>query len=391
MVNLRKKICIVTGTRAEYGLLRWVIEGIERSKDLDLILIVTGSHLSPEFGLTVNEIKDDGYLINDKVEMLLSSDTPTAISKSIGLGLIGFSDKFESYKPDLLVLLGDRYEIYSAAIAAMTSCIPIAHIHGGESTEGVIDEAIRHSITKMSHFHFVAAKDYKKRVIQLGENPKFVFEVGGLGIDSINKMKLLTKELLEQNLGFKFWEKNLLVTFHPVTLEQNTSKAQIEQVIKAIEKFKDTKFIFTMPNSDTYGRIIIKTIEDFCKFNRNSICFKSLGQLKYLSCLQYVDGVIGNSSSGLIEVPSFFKGTINIGDRQKGRLKASSVIDCKPNEKDIIKSIVKLYSKEFQYSLKETINPYGNGSASNKILEIIKKIAIDKDFKTILKKKFYDM
>jgi len=391
MVNLRKKICVVTGTRAEYGLLRWVIEGIERSKDLDLILIVTGSHLSPEFGLTVNEIKDDGYLINDKVEMLLSSDTPTAISKSIGLGLIGFSDKFEFYKPDLLVLLGDRYEIYSAAIAAMISCIPIAHIHGGESTEGVIDEAIRHSITKMSHFHFVAAKDYKKRVIQLGENPKFVFEVGGLGIDSINKMKLLTKELLEQNLGFKFWEKNLLVTFHPVTLEQNTSKAQIEQVIKAIEKFKDTKFIFTMPNSDTYGRIIIKTIEDFCKFNRNSICFKSLGQLKYLSCLQYVDGVIGNSSSGLIEVPSFFKGTINIGDRQKGRLKASSVIDCKPNEKDIIKSIVKLYSKEFQYSLKETINPYGNGSASNKILEIIKKIAIDKDFKTILKKKFYDI
>ena len=365
MVNLRKKICIVTGTRAEYGLLRWVIEGIERSKDLDLILIVTGSHLSPEFGLTVNEIKDDGYLINDKVEMLLSSDTPTAISKSIGLGLIGFSDKFESYKPDLLVLLGDRYEIYSAAIAAMTSCIPIAHIHGGESTEGVIDEAIRHSITKMSHFHFVAAKDYKKRVIQLGENPKFVFEVGGLGIDSINKMKLLSKELLEQNLGFKFWEKNLLVTFHPVTLEQNTSKAQIEQIIKAIEKF--------------------------CKFNRNSICFKSLGQLKYLSCLKFVDGVIGNSSSGLIEVPSFFKGTINIGDRQKGRLKASSVIDCKPNEKDIIKSIVKLYSKEFQYSLKETINPYGNGSASNKILEIIKKIAIDKDFKTILKKKFYDM
>ncbi len=391
MVNKRKKICVVTGTRAEYGLLRWVIEGIHDSKDFELILIVTGSHLSPEFGFTVNEIKSDGYLISDKVEMLLSSDTPNAISKSIGLGLIGFADKFECYKPDLLVLLGDRYEIYSAAIAAMISRIPIAHIHGGESTEGVIDEAIRHSITKMSHFHFVAAKDYKKRVVQLGENPKSVFEVGGLGIDSINKIKLLSREMLEKNLGFKFWEKNLLVTFHPVTLEQNTSKAHIEQILKAIEKFKDINFIFTMPNADTYGRIIIEKINKFCNSNRNSICFKSLGQLKYLSCLKYVDGVIGNSSSGLIEVPSFFKGTINIGDRQKGRLKASSIIDCEPNEKDIIKSIVKLYSKEFHHSLKKTINPYGNGSASNKILEIIKNIDLDKDLNATLKKKFHDL
>ncbi|MBO6960196.1 MAG: UDP-N-acetylglucosamine 2-epimerase (hydrolyzing) [Prochlorococcus marinus CUG1438] len=391
MVNKRKKICVVTGTRAEYGLLRWIIRGIHESKDLDLILIVTGSHLSPEFGLTVNEIKSDGYLISDKVEMLLSSDTPTAISKSIGLGLIGFADKFECHKPDLLVLLGDRYEIYSAAIAAMISRTPIAHIHGGESTEGVIDEAIRHSITKMSHFHFVAAKDYKRRVLQLGENPQFVFEVGGLGIDSINKMKLLSKEKLEQNLGVKFWDKNLLVTFHPVTLEQNTSEAQIEQILKAIEKFKDINFIFTMPNADTNGRIIIKSIKEFCKSNRNSIYFKSLGQLRYLSCLKIVDGVIGNSSSGLIEVPSFFKGTINIGDRQKGRLKASSIIDCKPDEKDLIKSIIKLYSKEFQYSLKKTINPYGNGSASNKILEIIEEFDLDKDLNSILKKKFHDI
>ncbi len=391
MVNNRKKICVVTGTRAEYGLLRWVIEGIHKSKDFELILIVTGSHLSPEFGLTVNEIKADGYLISDKVDMLLSSDTPTAISKSIGLGLIGFADKLEFHKPDLLVLLGDRYEIYAAAIAAMISRIPIAHIHGGESTEGVIDESIRHSITKMSHFHFVAAKDYKKRVVQLGENPKSVFEVGGLGVDSINKIKLMSKEMLEKNLGFKFWEKNLLVTFHPVTLDQNTSKAQIEQILKAFEKFNDINFIFTMPNADTDGRIIIEKIKNFCNLHRNSICFKSLGQLKYLSCLRYVDGVIGNSSSGLIEVPSFFKGTINIGDRQKGRLKASSIIDCEPNEKDIVDSIIKLYSKEFHYPLKNTINPYGNGSASKKILEIIKKIDFDKDLNTTLKKKFHDL
>ena len=391
MVNSRKRICIVTGTRAEYGLLRWIIQEIKNSKFLELTLIVTGTHLSPEFGLTINEIISDGHVINEKVEMVLSSDSPSAISKSIGLGLIGFADKFENLEPDLVVLLGDRYEIYSAAIAAMISRIPIAHIHGGESTEGVIDEAIRHSITKMAHFHFVAAKDYQRRVIQLGENPNSVFVVGGLGIDSIKRMKLLSKEILEKNLGLNFGKKNLLVTFHPVTLEQNTSKEHIEELIKAIENFEDINFIFTMPNADTDGRIIIKTIEKFCGSNKNSNYFKSLGQLRYLSCLQFVDGVIGNSSSGLIEVPSFCKGTINIGDRQKGRLKASSIIDCKPKKIEIVEAIKKLFSNEFQKSLKDTVNPYGEGSASNQIVEIIKNIDIDKNADNILKKKFYDI
>lgn len=391
MVIKRKRICVVTGTRAEYGLLRWVIEEIDLAEELDLILIATGSHLSPEFGMTINEIKEDGKIISDKVEMLVSSDTPTAISKSIALGLLGFADKFEIHKPDLVVLLGDRYEIYSAAIAAMISRIPIAHIHGGESTEGVIDEAIRHSITKMSHFHFVAAQEYERRVLQLGEQPESVFVVGGLGLDSISKLKLLSKEELEKNLNFSFGSKNLLVTFHPVTLEANNSQYQIEQLIKSIEEYEDINFIFTMPNSDTDGRIIIKKIEDFCKSRKNVIYFKSLGQQRYLSCLKYVDGIIGNSSSGLIEAPSFLKGTINIGDRQKGRLKALSVIDCKPNKEDIIKAINKLYSQNFKDSLINTTNPYGNGNASNKIVEIIKKLKLKDNLEKILKKEFHDL
>ena len=387
MLNKRKKICIVTGGRSEYGLLRWLIDDIEKSDNFELILIATGTHLSQEFGLTIKEIEKDGYKINDKVEILLSSDTSTSICKSIGLGLIGFSDKFDFYKPDLLLILGDRYEIFSAAVSAMVCCIPIGHIHGGETTEGVIDESLRHGITKMSHYHFVAAEEYKNRVIQLGENPQRVFNVGGLGIDNIKKLNLLSRDKLEKSLDFKIGKKNLLVTFHPVTLEKDSSQTQIIELLQALERFPDINLVFTMANSDTNGRIINKCIENFCIKRKNASYYKSLGQIKFLSCLKYFDGIIGNSSSGLIEVPSFKKGTINIGERQNGRLRAESVIDCGTKKNEIIQAINTLYTNEFRLNLDNTKNPYGDGGASQSIMNIIKRL----DMSNILKKKFHDL
>jgi len=382
-----KKICVVTGSRAEYGLLRWVMEGIRNSPELELQVIVTGMHLSPEFGLTFNEIEKDGFNIDRKVEMLLSSDTPVGISKSIGLGLIGFADTLNDLQPDLMLVLGDRYEIFAASSSAMVARIPIAHLHGGEATEGLFDEPIRHSITKMSQLHFVAAKEYQQRVVQLGEQPNKVFIVGGLGIDNINKLKLLDKTRLEESIGFKFGSKNLLVTFHPVTLEQGKVSDHMSGLLKALEILENIHIIFTMPNSDTDGRVLFQMIEEFVSNNPNSKAFTSLGQTRYLSCLNHVDGVVGNSSSGLAEAPTFKIGTINIGDRQKGRLKADSVIDCEPDEQSISNAIRKLYSMEFQQKLANVKNPYGSGGASEAIVNILKEISLD----GILKKEFYNL
>jgi len=382
-----KKICVVTGTRAEYGLLRWVMEGIRQSPELELQLIATGMHLSPEFGLTVNAIEDDGFHVDRKVEMLLSSDTAVGITKSMGLGMIGFADALAELKPDLMLVLGDRYEILSAAAAAMIARIPIAHLHDGEATEGVIDEPIRHSITKMSHLHFVAAKEYRRRVIQLGEQPERVFNVGGLGIDNILDLKLLTRDLLEAALDFKLASRNLLITFHPVTLEQSTSAKQMDELLAALAELEDTGLIFTMPNADTEGRVLFRQIEDFCGLHPNARAYTSLGQLRYLSCIQQVDGVVGNSSSGLAEVPSFKKGTINIGDRQRGRLRANSVIDCDPGRKSIAAALSHLFSDEFKRQLPATKNPYGDGGASQSIVKILEKHPLD----NFLKKRFYDL
>ena len=382
-----KKICVVTGTRAEYGLLYWLLKEIEADKELELQVIVTGMHLSPEFGLTYKEIEKE-FKINKKIEMLLSSDTSVGISKSMGLAQISFAESYDELKPDVVVVLGDRYEIFSATSAAMIARIPIAHIHGGEKTEGAFDESIRHSITKMSHLHFTATEEYKNRVIQLGENPSRVFNVGGMGIENIKRLELLNKKEFEKSIEFKLNIKNILVTFHPVTLENSTAKEQFQQLLDAIDELEDTNIIFTKANSDTDGRVINQMIDEYVtKNSHKSIVFTSLGQLRYLSALQYVDAVVGNSSSGLAEAPSFKIGTINIGDRQKGRIKASSVIDCEPNKDSILKSFEKLYSKEFQETLKTTINPYGNGCASKKIVEILKSV----DLKNILKKSFYDL
>jgi GDP/UDP-N,N'-diacetylbacillosamine 2-epimerase (hydrolysing) len=381
---MKRKICVVTGTRAEYGLLRWVMQGIKDDPELTLQIIVTGMHLSPTFGLTYKEIEKDGFQIDYRIATISEFDTPFGISESIAKGLQGCAQALHELQPDVVVLLGDRFEIFAAATAAMVARIPIAHIHGGESTEGLIDEAFRHSITKMSQLHFVAAPEYRDRVVQLGESPNNVFLVGGLGLDNIRRLALLDKAALEDVLGLKFKSRNLLVTFHPVTLENDTAEQQMNELLEVLSGLHDTILIFTLPNADTGGRIIIKMIEEFISCNPNAYSYNSLGQLRYLSCLQFIDGVLGNSSSGLTEVPSFKKGTINIGDRQLGRLKAKSVIDCEPSGAEIKHALDVLYSQDFRDNLANVINPYGNGDASNKVLEVLR----NKDLSDLVKKKF---
>jgi GDP/UDP-N,N'-diacetylbacillosamine 2-epimerase (hydrolysing) len=384
---MTRKVCVITGTRAEYGLLRLIMQGISEVPELKLQIIATGMHLSPEFGLTWREIEKDGFTISRKVEMLTSSDTPVGIAKSMGLGMIGFADALAELDPDLILVLGDRFEILSGVIAAMVARIPVAHIHGGEATEGSIDEAIRHSISKMSHLHFVAAEEYKYRVIQLGEAPEKVFMVGGLGVDNIKRLKLLNRSDLEDALGWSLGDKCLLVTFHPVTLETSTAQDQMAELLVALSELQDTQLIFTLPNADTDGRILISQIEDFVFHHNNARAFTSLGQLLYLSCINQVDGVVGNSSSGLAEVPSFRKGTINIGDRQRGRLQAASVLNCAPERGAVLLALEKLFSKSFQLSLANVTNPYGEGGATEKIVDVIRTCNLD----NILKKKFHDL
>lgn len=384
---MNRKICVVTGTRAEYGLLRWVMQGIKDDPELTLQIIATGMHLSPEFGLTYREIEIDGFQIDRKVEMLTSSDTSVGIAKSMGLGLIGFADALNELRPDLIVLLGDRYEIFAAAAAALVARIPVAHLHGGETTEGAYDEAFRHSVTKMSHLHFVAAEEYRQRVIQLGEDPKRVLVVGGLGVDNLKRLQLLGRVELESSLGFELGQKNLLITFHPSTLETDPAADQMAELLAALAELKDTTLIFTMPNADTDGRALKDMVSEFVAQHSNAHAFASLGQLRYLSCVACVDGVVGNSSSGLLEVPSFRKGTINIGDRQRGRLQAASVINCRPSRAEIAAALHRLYSNAFQAALGDVRNPHGDGGASKRVVTAIKHCGID----GLVRKVFYDL
>ena len=382
---MKKKICVVTGSRAEYGLLYPLMKKIQQVKEFDLQIIATGMHLSPEFGLTYKEIEEDGFEISEKVEILLSADTPTSVNKSIGLGLIGFTDSLKRLSPDFVVLLGDRFESFSAAIAAFIMRIPIIHLYGGELTQGLIDEGIRHSITKLSYLHFVSTEVYRKRVIQLGESPERVFNVGALGLDNIKNLKLLEKDELERVLNYRLDKKTILLTFHPVTLENNTSEKNFREILKALDQLKNYNIIFTKPNADTEGRIIAKLIDNYVLENpKRAIEFTSLGKLKYLSLMKYVDIIMGNSSSGIIEAPSFKKPTINIGDRQKGRVKAESIIDCEVNKESIIRAV----KKAEQMDLSNIENPYGDGNASVRIIEILKK-QVRKGIN--LKKEFYDI
>ncbi|MGE5607180.1 MAG: UDP-N-acetylglucosamine 2-epimerase [Bacteroidota bacterium] len=381
----KRRICVVTGTRAEYGLLFWLLKELQQSMEFELQLVVTGMHLSPEFGLTYKTIEQDGFEIREKIEMLLSSDSPLGTAKSMGLGIIGFADALERLHPDLMIVLGDRYEILAAVQAALVCKIPTAHIAGGDTTEGAFDEAIRHSITKMSHLHFVTNEEAARRVRQLGENPEHIYNVGNPGLDYIKKLQLLTKEEIEERLQFKFFERNLLVTFHPVTLDEQSSAEQFKTLLSALESFKsEIGIIFTKPNADPGGRILIKMIDDFIKKQHNAKVYTSLGQLLYLSLISIVDAVIGNSSSGLYEVPSFKKPTVNIGDRQKGRLQATSVINCQPETKEIIDAIQEAFTKDCS----QTINPYGDGNSSQRIINILKSIP---DYKLLLKKHFYEV
>lgn len=383
----KRKICIVTSSRADYGLLYWLIKEVKKNKDLKLQLIATGMHLSKKFGLTYREIEKD-FKIDKKINISLLADDSNSISRSMGIAQASFSKIYNELKPDIIVILGDRYEIFSIASSAMIAKVPIAHIHGGELTEGSWDDSMRHSITKMAHLHFTATEQYKKRVIQLGEDPSRVFNVGGMGIESIKKFKLLERYEFEKSINFKLNKKNLLITFHPETLENETSTKNFKELINVISDLKDTNVIFTKTNSDLNGQAINKIIDQYTlSHTKSSISFTSLGQIRYLSAMRFVDAVVGNSSSGLTETPSFKIGTINIGDRQKGRIRAKSVIDCFPNIEDIQKSFERLYSKNFQKLLKNVTNPYDNGLPSKKIVKVLKNYKLH----NIIKKKFYNI
>ncbi|WP_103601779.1 UDP-N-acetylglucosamine 2-epimerase [Campylobacter concisus] len=382
-----RKICVVTGTRAEYGLLYWLLKEIKADSELKLQLIVTGMHLSPEFGLTYKEIEKE-FKIDKKIEILSSSHTSLDICAEMARVYEKFAPALAELKPDILVLLGDRYEIFGVAGVASIMQIPIAHIHGGETTQGAFDEAFRHSITKMSHIHFAATNEYANRIIQLGEEPSRVFNVGGTSIENIKKLNLLSKEEFEKSIDFRLAKKNILITFHPVTLENSSAREQFNELLNALDELEETNFIFTKANSDTDGDVINKMIDEYVSETpQKAVAFASLGQLRYLSAIKFVDIVLGNSSSGLLEVPSFKKATINIGDRQKGRARASSVIDVRPVKEEILAAIKRAYSKEFEQILKDTINPYDGGNPSKKMVKILKETKLD----GILKKKFYDV
>lgn len=385
-----KRIGIMTGTRAEYGLLKSLMQEINKDNDLELYLIVSGMHLSPEFGMTYKEIEEDGFQINTKVEMLLSSDSPAGISKSIGLGVIGFADEFQRADLDMLILLGDRYEALSAAICALVMRIPIAHLHGGELTEGAIDEGIRHSITKMSYLHFTSTEQYRNRVIQLGENPERVFYVGALGVENIKKINLMTKEELERSIHFEIDENTVIVTYHPVTLENNTVEEQFLNLLEVLDRNPKIRMIFTKANADTNGRIVNELIDKYAAQNSERACaFVSLGQKRYLSALKYCRIVIGNSSSGIIEAPSFGKPIINIGDRQKGRICADSVINCGYTQQEIQQAMETALTKEFENKASNCRNPYEKENTAANIISVIKDYLLNDKIK--LKKGFYDI
>lgn len=385
-----KKICVITGTRAEYGLLKPVMEKIKFDKNLELQIIVTGMHLSPEFGMTYKEIEKDNLIINEKIEILLSSDTDIGISKSIGLAVISFSETYERLKPDMIVVLGDRYEILAATIAAYVSKIPIAHISGGDITEGAYDDAFRHSITKMSYLHFPGTENSKRRIIQLGENPKRVFNFGELGVENIKKIELLSKEELSQKLDFNFQKKYFLVVMHSTTLEKVSPEVQISNLINSLDFFRDYNIIFIKGNSDSNGRIINQIIDTYERANKDRVkSFISLSIVEYLSILKNSEILLGNSSSGIVEAPALGKLNINIGDRQKGRERANTTIDCDNSKESIIQNLNKVLNGDFNKILSQIKSPYGIGETSENIVKIIKEFLYNE--KIDLKKKFYDI
>ncbi len=382
-----KKICMITGSRAEFGLLKNLINELIKSKKIEIKLIATGSHLSKKYGFTLDEIKKEKIKVEKKINLNLKKDNSEGLSSSISMGLKKFVSLFKKLSPESILVVGDRFEIFTVALAATICRIPICHIHGGELTEALLDDVFRHSITKMSHLHFAATQTYKKRIIQLGENPKRVFNVGGLGVDSIKSYNFLTKSEIEKRLNFKFLKKNILVTFHPETLNKESTKKNFTSLLNALEKLKNTNIIFTMPNHDLDSSIIHALILKFVKGKKDAYFFKSLGQKVYYSCCKHIDCMVGNSSSGLLEMPSFKKYSINLGDRQKGRIKAASVIDCKFSSNEILRKINYALNEKNQSKIQGVKNPYGYGGASKKIASILERIKFEK----IINKKFYDI
>ena len=384
-----KKLCILTASRAEYGLLAVLIKKLLLEKEFDVRVVVTGMHLSPEFGLTWKEIEEDGVPIDRKIDMLLSADTPAAITKSMGVAMMGFADYFAETTPDALLVLGDRYETLAVCIAAMNARIPIFHIHGGETTEGNIDEAIRHSITKMSILHFASTEEYRKRIIQMGEQPETVFNVGALGVENALCEKLMDTKELEESLGIDLGSRYAVGTFHPVTLENATAGNQVKELLNAIEDNEQMKYLFTAANADQEGRVINSILNEYAMHHDNFFVVNSLGKKRYLSALKHAQFVIGNSSSGIIEAPAFGIPTINIGDRQKGRVAGASVIHCTPSKSDIDLAIKQAMSKEFHKKKLYTDHPYGNGGTSDKIANILKERFLNEEIE--IKKSFYDI
>ena len=384
-MNTKRKICVVTGTRAEYGLLQPIMQAIKEDQVLELQLVVTGMHLSPEFGLTYKTIEDDDFEISEKIEILLSSDTSIGVAKAIGLATISFSETLDRLKPDFIMVLGDRFELLAVAQVALVSRIPIVHLAGGDVTEGAFDEAIRHSITKMSQLHFVTNKESEKRVHQLGEDPENIHLVGNPGLDHLNSLKLMEKNELEKSLRYSFKSQNILVTFHSVTLDNAPAVNSFSALLEALDSLgEDIGIIFTRPNADTEGRQLIKMLDEYVEDRSNCIVYTSLGQLRYLSTVALVDVVVGNSSSGIVEVPSLKTATVNIGDRQKGRLRADSIIDCEPITENIKESI----QQAFKLDCSTVVNPYGDGNTTERVLKVLREINHPE---RLIKKHFYDI
>ena len=384
----KRKICLVTGSRPDYGLLRELMDELLSLDTVHMQLVVTGSHLSQAHGLTIDTIRDDGYVVDWTVDMLLASDTPVATTKSLGMGLIGFADAFKVLEPDLVVVLGDRYEIWAAASACLVQRLPLVHIHGGEVTAGAFDEAIRHSITKIAHYHFTSTERYRQRVIQLGENPDHVFNVGSLGIDTIKRLELLPREALEKALDFRFGQRNLLVTFHPVTLDEQSGVDQFSELLQGLEQFPDTHVIFTEANADSMGNQLNRMIADFqLAHPERTVSFKYMGQLRYLSAMRIVDAVVGNSSSGVIEAPILGTPTINVGERQSGRIRAVSVIDCLAQREAIVAALDTVFHGDKALAAGSESLPFGNGGAARRMGRLLSELPLD----NILMKQFHDL
>lgn len=384
----QRRICVITGTRADYGLLYWLIHELHHDPRADLQLVATGMHLSPEFGETYRVIEGDGFPLAAKVEMLLSGDSPVAIAKSMGMATIGFADALDRLRPDIVVVLGDRFEILAAAQAAMVARIPLAHLHGGEATEGLIDEAIRHSLTKMAHLHFTAAEPYSRRVMQLGEQPDRVFTVGAPGLDNIRRLTLLDRAALADSLGIALGRPLFAVTYHPVTLSHQDPAEPMAEMLRALDAFPDASIILTKGNADTQGRIINRLIDDFVAARPDrALAATSLGQVRYLSLLQHADCVVGNSSSGILEAPSSGTPTVNIGDRQRGRLRAPSVIDCGEDAASVTAAIRQALAPEMQAVAARRESPFGTGEAATRIRDVLLSTPLD----GILMKRFHDL